>query len=372
MNTWKYGVQWAPTRDIRLRGVYSEAIRAPNIGELYGGQSETFPTGIADPCDGTTATSGGQFAAACRAIPAVTAAIARNGAFTYDIPLDYQSINGFVGSNPTLHQEKAKTKTIGLVATPRAVPNLSATFDFFDVRVEGALGTVDFQTSVNQCLLTGLAAFCGNVIRSPQTGKILTINQLNVNVGSIRTSGIDSALNYTWNLAGTPIGGRLNFTLADTYLIKLEQQSYVGGAIQDNINGLNSGANGRLESGFRDRAIFNVNYRRGPWDASWKINYLSAIYDTVPPVPGTSSESNTVVSGLYNHVPAYYYHDVQVRYTFPWKPEIVTYAGANNLFNKQPPFLPSGMKSEITGTETAADTYDVFGVFVYLGAEVKF
>jgi len=29
------------------------------------------------------------------------------------------------------------------------------------------------------------------------------------------------------------------------------------------------------------------------------------------------------------------------------------------------------MASEITGTETAADTYDVFGVFLYAGVEVK-
>jgi iron complex outermembrane recepter protein len=48
------------------------------------------------------------------------------------------------------------------------------------------------------------------------------------------------------------------------------------------------------------------------------------------------------------------------------------YVGANNLFNKQPPFLPSGMASQVTGTETAADTYDVFGVFLYAGFKVKF
>ncbi len=34
-NTYKFGVEWAPIRDVRLRGSYQRAVRAPNIGELY-------------------------------------------------------------------------------------------------------------------------------------------------------------------------------------------------------------------------------------------------------------------------------------------------------------------------------------------------
>ena len=34
-NTYKLGLEWAPVRDIRLRGSYQRAVRAPNIGELF-------------------------------------------------------------------------------------------------------------------------------------------------------------------------------------------------------------------------------------------------------------------------------------------------------------------------------------------------
>jgi outer membrane receptor protein involved in Fe transport len=101
-------------------------------------------------------------------------------------------------------------------------------------------------------------------------------------------------------------------------------------------------------------------------EATWRVKYMSSINDTNP-TPG-----NTVISPLYNHVPAYVYHDAQVRYTLPFKPKTQVYLGVDNIFNKKPPFLPMGMASTVTGTETAADTYDVFGVFWYAGFNLKF
>jgi outer membrane receptor protein involved in Fe transport len=358
VNTWKAGLDWAPIHDVRLRGVYSVAIRAPNIGELYGGQSETFPTGLVDPCDGITAATAGQFPGACAKIPGVIAAIANGGQFKYTF-LDYQTINGFVGSNPTLKQEKAKTETIGIVLTPRALPHFNATVDYYDVRIDGAVSVVDFQTEINNCLASG--AFCDSVLRNAGSGKLQTVNQINLNVAQIHTRGIDTALRYGFDLGAA---GGLSLALVETHLLKLEQ-AVPGVPLLDNVGELNSGANGRLGSGFKDRGNLTAVYDIGPFEATWRVNYLSSINDTNP------TAGNTVISALYNHVPAYVYNDVQLRYTFSEKKHSSVYIGANNLFNKQPPFLPSGMASEITGTETAADTYDVFGVFLYAGVEVK-
>src|SRR5690606_3605284 len=33
--TWKYGLQWRPFEDVRLRGMVQRAVRAPNVRELY-------------------------------------------------------------------------------------------------------------------------------------------------------------------------------------------------------------------------------------------------------------------------------------------------------------------------------------------------
>ena len=57
VTSWKTGFTWAPISDVRFRAVYSNATRAPNIGELYSGALQDFPTGLSDPCEGVTATS---------------------------------------------------------------------------------------------------------------------------------------------------------------------------------------------------------------------------------------------------------------------------------------------------------------------------
>lgn len=362
VNTWKAGFGWSPIEDIRLRGVYSEAIRAPNINELYGGQAETFPTGLVDPCDGITAATAGQYPAACAKVPGVATAIANGGSFTYTF-LDYQSINGFVGSNPHLKQEKAKTKTFGLVIKPHLLPRFSATIDYYDVKIEKAVSVVDFQTEISQCLNSG--TLCDSVIRNAASGKLQTVNQISLNVGSIRTAGVDTVIKYGWDLQNTWFKGGLSLALSESHLLKLEQE-VPGVPKLDNVGELNSGANGRLGSGFKDRATLSLAYARGGFEFTWTANYLSSINDTNP------TPDNTVISKLYNHVPRYVYNDVNLQYTLPTATHASVYFGANNVFNRQPPLLPSGMASEITGTETAADTYDVFGAFWYAGVKVKF
>ena len=47
--SWKLGLDWKVYEDLRLRATKSSALRAPNIGELYGEASQTFFR-VSDPC----------------------------------------------------------------------------------------------------------------------------------------------------------------------------------------------------------------------------------------------------------------------------------------------------------------------------------
>ena len=138
-SNWSYnfGVEWQPIRDLRFRAQYAKAVRAPNISELFSAPGQTFAP-VNDPCNGVTAASSGQFAAACRAIPAVAAAIAASGSFTYPLA-NLQQIDGLIGGNRNLKQEAAKTKTLGLVFTPSFVPGLGITVDYYDIKIDGAI-----------------------------------------------------------------------------------------------------------------------------------------------------------------------------------------------------------------------------------------
>ena len=54
--TYNLGAEWQPIKDLRFRGQYAKAVRAPNISELFSQPSQTF-AGVNDPCDNVTATS---------------------------------------------------------------------------------------------------------------------------------------------------------------------------------------------------------------------------------------------------------------------------------------------------------------------------
>src|SRR5262249_49317301 len=118
VTTYKYGLEYTPINDIRLRGVYSEDIRQPSLNNLYGfsvGHGTTI-----DPFNGN-----------------VTAP-------SYSIS----------GGNPNLKPEKAHQYEIGLVTQPSEVPGLNVSVDYWHINITGAIGTLSAAYELQQCLAT--------------------------------------------------------------------------------------------------------------------------------------------------------------------------------------------------------------------------
>ncbi|MBC8025074.1 MAG: TonB-dependent receptor [Steroidobacteraceae bacterium] len=369
--SWNAGAEWAPIPDLRLRGVYAVANRAPNIGELFSAPAETFPTGISDPCEGITAATPGAIATACRAIPGVNGVIAANGSFTYELA-DIQTINGFDGGNLNLKEEEAKTITVGGVFTPRFIQGLSLTVDYFDIKIKDAIGNVPRPTTITQCLLTGDPVFCANVIRFANTGRLQTINAQLINVADIRTRGIDANLSYRTK-PGFFEDDNLNINVLYTHLLTLEQVSFPGGDVEENRGQLDGA--GRLGAGFKDKASARVTYGAGGTSFSWQVNYLGKIKDTLATEDVPEPFDGDPGLDALNSVGARFYHDIQLRQRIGELrdgSQFEFFVGVDNLFDKDPPFLPSGFASSITGSETAADTYDPFGRRFYAGAQFRF
>jgi iron complex outermembrane recepter protein len=371
--SWKAGATWAPSQDIRFRGVYSVATRAPNIGELFQGPSQTFPSGLQDPCEGATATSSRTQDSYCRSIPGIAAAIAANGTFRYDNNSDRQSIEGEDSGNPNLFEEKAKTLTLGVVFTPRFIKNFSATIDFFDIKVEDAINLLPRQVIINDCVATaGASSLCGLIVRegaapnprSRTPGTLFQIDSRPVNAANIRTRGIDFAVRYktpTFAFLGADETS-LAFNLAYTYLDKLTLQPLAGLPVEDNRGQLDG--DGRLGAGFKHRGNLSTTLDTGKFSLNWRVNYQSAIQDTL---------GNPATDTL-NFVKSYWYHDLQARVEIGGDSsrKLEFYAGVDNLFDKKPPVLDQNRASNITGTETAADSFDPIGRRFYVGAAVKF
>lgn len=366
--SWNAGAEWAPVDGLRLRGVYAVANRAPNIGELFSAPAETFPS-VSDPCSGVSAsgfnaaTTSAAQAAACRSLPGFAANVAASpdGAFFYDLA-DIQGINGFDGGNINLQEETARTLTLGGVLTPRFAPGLAISVDWFRIKVKDAIGSVPRDVSIGQCLETGASEFCDNVVRNANTGRLTTVNSQLANIADLKTSGIDVAVRYNRAL-GLVADDRLDLNLFYTYLISLEKRAFAGAPLEENRGQLSG--DGRLGAGFKHKASARAGYTFNNVTLSWQVNYLGKIVDTI------GGYGDADLDAL-NSVGSRFYHDVQARFGVGDDDKFEFYLGVDNLFDKNPPFLPSGFASSVTGTETAADTYDPFGRRFYAGAKVKF
>jgi iron complex outermembrane recepter protein len=188
---WTYsgGGLWRVTQDVRFRGQFQHAIRAPNIGELYGGQTTAFTT-VADPCSN----QGAQQTAAVRAVCQATGVRAAD-VFTGGIqPNPY--IANTSGGNSDLSPETSNTVTIGTVLTPRFAPNLSVAIDWYRIDVTGAIeqlsgGIAGVLSSCYYTIQNASSAYCKAIQRDPNTGQIVDVNVGEANAGALKTEGVD-------------------------------------------------------------------------------------------------------------------------------------------------------------------------------------
>jgi len=114
--TWNVNGLYAPVQDILFRATYSEAVRAPNINELFDPAQGQFFRPI-DPCDATelsNAADPGLRQANCTAFfNAIGFNPAPGGTYSYVDPLTAR-FSGTISGNPDLQEETATTYTLGL------------------------------------------------------------------------------------------------------------------------------------------------------------------------------------------------------------------------------------------------------------------
>src|SRR5262249_20185140 len=117
--TYSEGLEWSPIEDITLRGQFQHAIRAPNIGELFGGQATNFNNAV-DPCGALQPTA--QQTQAVRDLCIATGVPSAN-VFTAAVQSPSGSlIPNVSGGNPDLEAEESDTTTFGAVLRPRFLP----------------------------------------------------------------------------------------------------------------------------------------------------------------------------------------------------------------------------------------------------------
>ena len=176
----KVGMRWQPfDEQLTLRATWGEGYRQPSLEELFSAPISTL-FGTRDPLKG--------------------------GAFEPET-------NTLIQSNPNLQPEDSRSFSAGFVYTPKYVPGLNVSVDFWDTERTGIVAAPTAQQVLDReatnSLLPGEA-----VERDPLSGNITRILLSNQNLGSQEARGYDFTLQYQ---RPTPWGTFTSLTQA-TYL----------------------------------------------------------------------------------------------------------------------------------------------------------
>jgi outer membrane receptor protein involved in Fe transport len=209
-DTYKVAGFFAPIRDVRFRGGYNRAVRAPNIQELFAPQRVALD-GNTDPCAGFTITA------------ADTGCIAqglRPGQFIAPNPAE--QYNGLIGGDANLTPEVADTLTAGVVIQPRWIPRFALTIDWFDIDIKNAINIIGADTIVGICTSTADPFFCSQVNRD-QFGSLWRtsggfVRDLTRNIGGFKTRGVDIGASYSMDIGSL---GNFGFNFQGTWLDRL-------------------------------------------------------------------------------------------------------------------------------------------------------
>jgi outer membrane receptor protein involved in Fe transport len=198
--TWKAGGSWEPGYGLKVRGNYSHAVRAPNLGELFTPNTVGLTNLANDPCAG--AITDPNLIAVCIAQGAPVGTI---GSITD--PTAAQA-NAVFGGNTGLKPEKANTWTLGVVFVPEFLPKFTMSIDYYNIRIKDVIGSALPDDAIGACFDNITAASATNpdclvIRRNPFTGGLdgdpATTPGLflaTTNLGELFTDGVDLIANY--------------------------------------------------------------------------------------------------------------------------------------------------------------------------------
>jgi outer membrane receptor protein involved in Fe transport len=353
-NTYGLGLDWAPIDGLKFRGSYQRAVRAPNVIELFAAQALGLYDNSEDPCAGVNPT---RSLAECQRTGVTAAQYGR----IQDNPAG--QYNALFGGNLNLTPETSDSYTVGVVFT--LVDGLSITVDYFSIKVEDVISTLDPTISLTQCLDNGDPLFCDLITRDSQGTLWLlpeaNILATNINLSTYETSGVDLTVDYNWQIGDW---GSLNFNLIGTYLDSFEIENIPGLGIYD-CAGLYGPGCGTPLPEWRHKF-------RTTWNTPWNVD-VSLSWRYFDAVTLTRASDQALLKGAYNSVDqeldSQNYIDLAASWTV-WEKYTLTF-GINNIMDDDPP-VSAQVGAGFGNGNTFPQVYDAFGRYVFMGLSAKF
>ncbi|MDE3273759.1 TonB-dependent receptor domain-containing protein [Pseudoalteromonas sp. G4] len=350
-STYKLGISWRMIDQVMLRTVVSSAFRAPNVGELFGGQSDSY-TNYNDPCNGVGgAGENAAYKAACMndvskgLIPGDGSWSQGNG-----------QLRAVVGGNPDLGPETADTFTVGAVIEP--MDGLSFTVDYYDIQLDNVISSLSVGTRLDKCYSAGAAggvggsdAFCASVARNA-VGDFDGIAAFNENLSTWTVNGID--FNAQYSFEGLGLEWRLDWEAS--YINEWSTIAFAGEEKEESVGAALSGSGSIPEW----KHNFGLQVAADTWSVAYNVLYVDElITESVYYERATIDEvADHKAEAFMNHnISASYYLNENVRFR----------AGIDNLLDEEPPYY-----TDYDDSNTDTTLYKYIGRNFFIGTTISF
>ena len=334
VTTWKVGTTYTPIPDIKFRVTQSHDIRAPNLQELFAG--------------GTSGSS--QVVDRIRNVPATAL--------------------GVTTGDPSLKAEKANTTGVGIVLQPTFLSGFSASVDYWNISIKGAIAALSSQATIDLCS-QGNANLCTRLMRDA-SGVLIQVNLKPFNLAVNQARGLDFESSYRWSAEDMIDSWHGNFSIHGTATEYLK--NYTDNGIDQPVDAAGSnGADGPPRWLYSvtlayDNDMINTSLTaRGVSSGTYNNSYIQCT--TGCPL---STVSHRTIDN--NHVDGALYWDASVAYKFSVGEDSTAEAFLNikNLLNLDPPVVaPLGTGSAFWAPLTNVRYYDVLGRVFRAGVRFK-
>jgi len=319
VTTWKVGGTWkTPIDGLMLRAVTSRDVRAPNLSELFAAQ------------------------------------VTRNN--TVNINGNVITVLEQTIGNTDLRPEIARNTEIGIVLSqPEWLPGFSASFDYFDITIDGVISNLTAQQEVDLCLAGNQELCAAMLLTSPiPNTNFVRVQAFNLAANDLK--GFDVELQYRWE-------SRFSVRALATHNKSFISTPGVVGTIPQQLAGVNLGSIPKW------KGLVTESWERGNLGLSLTQRWISAgVYNNEWIECQTGCPNATIVHPTIddNHMAGAFYLDLGANYLFGDK--TMAYAKIDNALNKDPSAAPQTN----VGYGANPFLYDILGRMYRAGVRYNF
>jgi len=356
----KLGLRWQPIDEsLTLRATWGEGFRQPSLEELFAAPISTLQ-GTHDPLNG--------------------------GAFEPET-------NTLIVSNSNLQPEDSRSFSGGFVYSPKYVPGLNLSVDFWDVERTGVVAAATADQVVKRAAEGN--PFPGEVVeRDPNSNQITRVIIPNENLGAQQARGFDFGLQYQKETRYGVFTWVNQATYLDQFLFPQFKEGNLAGRTTDEA--------ASNEGYYKWRGDSTIDWAWNSFDVLTTAHYIDGFHEHLgdlrkhwvsqtwlfdvqgsydfsgllpkvesQPVPGYSKDGKEVDRAK-DGTPLQTSAEANNYSLWSWqrwaKGTVLT-VGCNNVFGQDPPFASGEQGS---GTGYPGFTYDATGRFVYFRLTKKF